>query len=122
MSPLRGLLRSSATGGLRLRLHHLAALRVEPVSYAIVAASRLRCGWYDPGTTRLAMLSRFQALIVAMAKVRSASSFSLKCGRTSSYTESGTWPLVTRVTASVQANAARSRSLYKGDSRQASSR
>jgi hypothetical protein len=37
-------------------------------------------GWYLPGTMRAEMDRRFQALIVATANVRSASSFSLKCG------------------------------------------
>lgn len=46
-------------------------------------------------------------MIVATASVRSASSFLVKRTRTSQYVSSDTWPLVTCVTASVHASAAR---------------
>jgi hypothetical protein len=53
---------------------------------------------------------RFHALIVAIASVRSASSCSVKCGFTASYSASGACRSAMAVTASVQASAARSRS------------
>ena len=49
--------------------------------------------------------------LTATASVRSESSRSLKCGRTSAYTASDTWLAVTSVTASAHASAARSRSV-----------
>ena len=47
-----------------------------------LVSGTLADGWYVPGTLRPAMARRFQALIVATASVRSASSFSLKWART----------------------------------------
>lgn len=57
------------------------------------------------------MASRFQLLIDTMAAVRLTTSSSVKRLRTSSYTSSGAWVWCTRVSASVHASAARSRSL-----------
>ncbi len=64
------------------------------------------------------MASRFHPLMATIARVRSTSSFSVKCCLASSYTSSGTRPFATSVPASVQARAARSRSVKKGVSRQ----
>jgi hypothetical protein len=56
--------------------------------------------------------------MAAMVQVNSTSSFSVKCPLASAKTGSGT-PSDTRVTASAQASAARSRSVKNGVSRQA---
>ena len=57
-------------------------------------------------SARDAVAIRFQALMVATASVRSASSFSLKCGFTSPYTESGTCVSDTFVSDSAHSSAA----------------
>src|SRR5207248_8232180 len=80
-------------------------------SQAVFRISDGLAGWYLPASARREMARRFHALMVATASVRFVISFSLKCRRASSYTASGTWVLATRVTASVHASAARSRSL-----------
>src|SRR5262252_6056564 len=68
-------------------------------------------GLYLPASARNEIDSRFQPLIATTASVRSTNSFSVKCALVAAYTSSGTWPSAIRVTASVQARAARSRSL-----------
>src|SRR5271165_2088502 len=69
---------------------------------------------------RKAMPKRFHAFIEAMASVRLLNSASVNRRRVLSKTASDTWPSDRVVTASVQAKAARSRSLKQGDSRQQS--
>src|SRR6185312_13072463 len=63
------------------------------------------------GCARKAMAMRFQPLIAITAMVRLTSSVSVKCFFASSNTASGICVSLTRVTASVQARAARSRSV-----------
>lgn len=72
-----------------------------------------------PGTVRKATASRFHPLMAAIASVRSANSFSVHFWRASSCTSSGTRLPATRLAASVQANAARSRLVKNGVSFQA---
>src|SRR6516162_9976097 len=63
-----------------------------------------------PGPRRNPMAIRFQAFIVAMRRVRSTRSLSLKCSRTKSYASSGACVVDTLVSDSAHSKAARSRS------------
>jgi hypothetical protein len=56
----------------------------------------------------------FQALIVTIRLISAATSSSLKCWATASYAAVGTWSAASRVTDSVKASAARSRSVKAG--------
>src|SRR5580698_408509 len=74
----------------RKRTVHRATKDARPCAHpALQRAAFADPVWYSPGTVREEITSRFQALIVAAAKVRSHSSFSLNCARASSYTASG---------------------------------
>ena len=57
------------------------------------------------------MAIRFHPLIATTAIVNATSSSSVKCALTSAKTSSGAWPSRISVSASVQASAARSRSV-----------
>ena len=97
--------------GARVLMDRAATLPAPPelVWPWLVQLGRERAGWYLPGVDRAAIAIRFHALIAATAIVRSESSCSLNCCFTDSYTLSGTWVSLMRVTASVHASAARSR-------------
>src|SRR5690606_9367291 len=92
--------------------HHQKGGQIDRLHETASVASEKVVGWsderYRPGTRRAAIESRFQALITAIANVRSASSVREKCGSTAAWTLSGTWSSATRVTASAHSSAARS--------------